>query len=150
MSGGYEEPLYLPRNSSMNSKNQIRYTQDYASSALHEAAHWCLAGKARRKCIDYGYLYEPPPRNETSQRRFELHELDVQAMEFLFSEGANVVFKVSLDDLNTTKEKAESFQVRVEKRATVWQLSGLPPRVVLFQDGLLWHMRRKFVEMSSG
>ena len=49
-----EEPIYLPADNEV-SYNRIIFTKDYFSSALHEIAHWCIAGEARRKEIDFGY-----------------------------------------------------------------------------------------------
>ena len=65
--GGAQEPLYLP--AAGVDRAIIRYTRDYARSALHELAHWCLAGVRRRGRVDYGYWYQPPPRSPDQQQR---------------------------------------------------------------------------------
>ena len=51
--GGAEEPFYEPGSAGRYAR--IRYTRDYAASAQHELAHWCIAGTARRRMSDYGY-----------------------------------------------------------------------------------------------
>ena len=45
--GGAPEPLYRP--GSTTGPAQLMYREDFPASALHEAAHWCIAGKARRQ-----------------------------------------------------------------------------------------------------
>ena len=47
LEGGAEEPLYLPTTS--HDPARILFTRDYFASALHEVAHWCVAGEARRQ-----------------------------------------------------------------------------------------------------
>lgn len=94
--GGAEEPLYLPR--AAGRPAIIRYTHDYPQSALHEVAHWCLAGDARRLLRDYGYWYQPPPRSEPDQSRFFAVESRVQGLELLFALAAGVRFHVSADN----------------------------------------------------
>ena len=39
--------------------NAIYFARGFYSSALHEIAHWLVAGKERRKLEDFGYWYEP-------------------------------------------------------------------------------------------
>ena len=70
------------------------------SSALHEVAHWCLAGRDRRKMVDFGYEYLPPPRDEIAQKIFLQAETRVQGLERLFSEVSGVSFSASLDNLD--------------------------------------------------
>ena len=150
MSGGYSEPLYMPGEQLGGGMNQVRYTYDYASSALHEASHWCMAGRTRRKLVDYGYFYDPPPRSAIMQRRFEYFELDVQALECLLSRSADIPFRASLNDVGTTLETADLFRCRVERRARNWLMSGLPPRAALFMNRLSCSTRVSFAEMSIG
>ena len=47
--GGAEEPLYLPKQGATLAR--LHFRSDYAASALHEVAHWCLAGTERRRCV---------------------------------------------------------------------------------------------------
>ncbi|MCH8543126.1 MAG: elongation factor P hydroxylase [Alcanivorax sp.] len=93
--GGAEEPLYQP-----GSPHRIVYTRDYFRSALHEVAHWCVAGAARRQQVDYGYWYAPDGRDAVQQRAFEQAEVKPQALELLFCEACGHPFTVSLDNLN--------------------------------------------------
>ena len=59
---GGAEPVYLPADAD-HPQNRIVFRLDYAASALHEIAHWCIAGAARRRLIDYGYWYSPDGRD---------------------------------------------------------------------------------------
>ena len=61
LEGGGEEPVYLPADARC-ANHRIVFRHDYAASALHEVAHWCIAGSARRKLHDYGYWYAPDGR----------------------------------------------------------------------------------------
>ena len=68
--GGAEEPLYQPATAS-DSYHALRYRADYFASALHEIAHWCIAGRQRRLLSDFGYWYTPEGRSSDQQRAFE-------------------------------------------------------------------------------
>jgi elongation factor P hydroxylase len=99
MEGGSAEPHFLP--GWLGGGAIIRYREDYAASALHEAAHWCLAGPRRRACPDYDYWYLPPPRPASAQQRFFAVEARVQALEWLFADAAGIPFSPSADNLAT-------------------------------------------------
>ena len=43
MVGGAAEPLYLPDRGTRTA--ELHYREDFAASALHEAAHWCIEVK---------------------------------------------------------------------------------------------------------
>ncbi len=60
--GGALEPIYRP-SEKPSEPHQIFFTHDYAASALHEVAHWCVAGEKRRLEVDYGYWYSPDGRD---------------------------------------------------------------------------------------
>ena len=92
--GGATEPLYLPAPSG-GELSILFYREDYVSSALHEAAHWCLAGEDRRKLRDFGYWYIPPSRNSNEQLAFEAVEVQPQALEWIFSLATGVSFHLS-------------------------------------------------------
>ena len=47
------EPLYLPVGHG-ESHARIIFAHGYFSSALHEVAHWCIAGDQRRQKVDFG------------------------------------------------------------------------------------------------
>jgi len=70
--GGADEPLYLP--AKHGKPHTIYYRDDYTSSALHECAHWCIAGPERRQLEDYGYWYAPDGRSREQQRSSGLPE----------------------------------------------------------------------------
>ena len=96
--GGAEEPLYLPPEGEQPA--QLFFRADYSSSALHEVAHWCLAGAKRRQRVDFGYEYIPPPRNSAEQRLFYQAELRTQSLEFCLAAAAGVRFTISTDNFN--------------------------------------------------
>jgi elongation factor P hydroxylase len=121
--GGAEEPLYLP--GTPGRPAVIRYTRDHAQSVLHELAHWCIAGRARRALPDYGYDYEPPPRNARSRARFLAVEARVQALELLFACTARVRFHVSPDDPG---HDPMDLSVCVAREGAVWLRHGFPLR----------------------
>ena len=95
--GGFDEPLYLPATDDRAA--EIRFRSDYPSSALHEVAHWCLAGERRRALEDYGYWYEAD-RDSSAQPAFECVEARPQALEWVFSRAVGCDFRVSADNLS--------------------------------------------------
>lgn len=109
--GGGAEPLYLPATTGRPAL--IRYTRDYAQSALHELAHWCFAGPERRRLADYGYWYDPPPRSAGQQARFEAAEVPIQGLEFLLALVAGVRFHVSADNPGAVAEDLPGLERRV-------------------------------------
>lgn len=96
LEGGHREPLYRPKSSAM-SHHCIYFREDYVASALHEVAHWCIAGRQRRGLVDYGYWYEPEGRSIEQQREFERVEIKPQALEWLFSNACDHSFYFSSD-----------------------------------------------------
>jgi elongation factor P hydroxylase len=132
--GGSPEPLYLP---GQHGWSVIRYTRDYAASALHELAHWCIAGKARRRKVDYGYWYAPPPRSAAAQKAFAAVELPVQALESVLARTCGLDFQVSVDDVEGgSAELAEHFSMAVAHRAAGLDRGKLPPRARRLIDAL--------------
>jgi elongation factor P hydroxylase len=134
MRGGADEPLYLP--ATPTGPAQVIYRDDYAASALHEAAHWCIAGPKRRALIDYGYWYVPPPRTPLQQQQFFHHEVRVQAIELLFAAAAGVAFRTSHDDPDLDGHEIEQFALAVEMEAGRLTARGLPLRAAWFRDAL--------------
>lgn len=55
---GGDEPIYLPA-SEEHRHHRIIFARGFYASALHEVAHWCIAGPQRRLLEDYGYWYHP-------------------------------------------------------------------------------------------
>ena len=104
MLGGAAEPLYVPAKlSDANQQSmpaQLYYREDYAASALHEAAHWCIAGASRRRLLDFGYTYLENPRTRQQQQFFYRLELKTQTLEMLFATQTDINFQVSADNLN--------------------------------------------------
>lgn len=134
--GGGEEPLYQPQTEA-EPLNKVIFTQDYYASALHEIAHWCLAGEKRRRLIDYGYWYRPDGRSETEQRLFEQVEIKPQAIEWLFSLAAGFNFNISLDNLTGNASHSENFLTQVYTQAKHYLSVGVPLRAELFKEKLL-------------
>ena len=111
--GGASEPLYQPGEN--GEPHRIFFREDYFSSALHEVAHWCVAGEARRQQLDYGYWYAPDGRDAGQQKLFERVEAKPQALEWLFSRACGRPFRVSIDNLDAAPVDAFGFQL------SVWQ-----------------------------
>lgn len=131
--GDANEPLYVPAHS-QNSVNRIHYRHDYFSSALHEVAHWCIAGKQRRQKTDYGYWYSPDGRNATQQQAFEMVETKPQALEYAFSMACGIEFSVSIDNLDALEnpEQQKRFVHEVEKQFNDYIDKGFPRRAQIF------------------
>ncbi len=104
--GGALEPLYRP-SADGGGLHVLHYRADYAASALHEIAHWCIAGAQRRTLTDFGYQYVPPPRSPAAQQRFLDAECRTQALEAVFAERAGVSFQVSIDNFPVPDMAAE-------------------------------------------
>lgn len=139
MVGGGAEPLFLP--ASCDRPARLVFTRDYVSSALHEAAHWCIAGAARRRLIDYGYHYYAPPRTAAQRQRFFTLERCCQALELLFATAAGQTFQVSIDDLDAPSDRAiatsaANFDTEVRAAAIAMDARGLPPRAAQLRDAL--------------
>lgn len=134
MAGGAVEPLYLPP--AGGRPGRVIYTRDYSASALHEAAHWCIAGVARRRVVDYGYWYESPPRSAQRQAAFFAAEVRSQALEGLFSKAAGLPFRVSVDNPDGAVEDLCEFEQRVAEAAAEMRRDGLAPRARMFATAL--------------
>lgn len=130
--GGANEPLYTP--ALTDAPAQIRYRDDFVSSALHEVAHWCIAGAVRRRQIDYGYWYAPDGRSRQQQWDFERVEARPQALEWVFSQCCGVPFALSLDNLSGDVDPADRlrFAGEVVSQAETFLAAGLPPRARRF------------------
>ncbi len=138
--GGAVEPLYEPPGPGR--PGHIWFRADYFASALHEVAHWCIAGARRRRLPDYGYWYAPDGRGAAEQRAFEQVEVAPQALESLFADAARSPFRVSLDNLHGTRDPDEAGRATVvfeaalaAERRRLLQI-GLPPRAAVFRAAL--------------
>ncbi len=132
---GDDEPVYLPASKSCT-YHQIVFAHGYYSSALHEIAHWCIAGKERRLKEDFGYWYEPDGRNEQQQKVFESVEIKPQAIEWAFCVAANKKFNVSADNLNGAEADTQAFKASVLKQVEHYLEKGFPTRAQQFIDAL--------------
>src|SRR5690606_31386666 len=91
--------------------------RDYFRSALHEVAHWCVAGAERRTREDYGYWYAPDGRDATQQANFLHVEVMPQALELLFCAACGHDFRVSLDNLDGEAGESGLFAQAVQREA---------------------------------
>lgn len=135
--GGAAEPLYVPATGS--GQHKLYYRDDFFASALHETAHWCIAGAARRQQRDFGYWYATEGRDSTAQRAFEAVEAAPQALEWFFSQACGWPFQVSVDNLDPqdgTLPDTRDFCDRVVAEALARQSRGLPERAAIFYRAL--------------
>jgi len=135
LQGGYAEPVYFP---SIDSKPAIiGYRQDYVRSALHEIAHWCVAGEQRRKLEDYGYWYEPDGRTAVQQTEFFRAEVKPQALEYAFCLALEISFEVSCDNLGSLDFDAQAeFHSQVLLQLSKMLREGFLSRAEIFLHGL--------------
>ena len=128
---GEHEPVYLPADKN-NDCHRIVFAHGYFASALHEIAHWCIAGKQRRLLEDYGYWYCADGRDESQQREFEQVEVKPQAIEWAFSLACGKRFDVSTDNLNGAEPDREAFTARVRAQLALYIRDGFPARAEAF------------------
>ncbi len=134
LDGGGSEPQYLP--DTANRLHRLIYREDFFASALHETAHWCIAGAQRRRQVDFGYWYLPDGRDAAAQRAFEAVEARPQALEWVFSVAAGVPFRPSADNLTGAGGDGAAFAQAVAGALHRYLENGLPPRAALFADAL--------------
>lgn len=134
--GGAPEPEYLPAGAG-RPFHQIIFTRDYFRSALHEIAHWCVAGAERRQLPDFGYWYAPDGRSAEQQGAFERVEIKPQALEWLFCEAAGHSFCVSLDNLNGEVTDSAPFKRGVVEQVNLYLSHGIPARPARLIGALL-------------
>ena len=133
---GGEEPIYLPADDA-TPYHRIIFARGFYASALHEIAHWCVAGPQRRLLEDFGYWYEPDGRTEQVQAEFEKVEIRPQAYEWILSMSAGFPFTVSCDNLNGDFEPDRvAFMSKVHAEVTTIFQQGLPLRVKMLSDAL--------------
>lgn len=132
---GDDEPFYEPGLD--KTPHKVVFAHGFFASALHETAHWCIAGEQRRQQFDYGYWYEPDGRNAAQQRAFEQVERKPQALEWLFSLCAGFTFDVSVDNLNGVDVDRQAFRRHVAEQLTEYlETDTLPPRAEIFAKAL--------------
>lgn len=142
--GGGHEPVYLPDPKKIPNKpikepeekvlHEIVYKEDYFASALHEIAHWCIAGYRRRQKIDYGYWYVEK-RSASQQVEFQQFEQKPQALEWILSAACQFPFRLSYDNLEESID-AENFGLMVQQKVIEYLEKGLPPRASDFAQCL--------------
>ncbi len=137
---GANEPFY--KAAKADQPAIIYFREDFFASALHEIAHWTIAGKERRQKDDFGYWYEADGRNLEQQKQFEKVEVKPQAIEWLFSLACNQPFHFSADNLSLANEASECFKKAVRDQAFQYLQQGLPPRAQVLFNHLLKAFRK--------
>ncbi|HEX5515705.1 MAG TPA: elongation factor P hydroxylase [Gammaproteobacteria bacterium] len=132
---GEDEPIYLPADQD-HPHHRVIFAHGFYASALHEVAHWCIAGAARRQLVDYGYWYRPDGRNAAEQVEFERVEARPQALEWAFSIAAGFRFNVSADNLSGLPVDLAAFRRRVYQELRNYAERGFPPRGQRFMTRL--------------
>ena len=132
---GEDEPIYLPADENRDF-HAIFFAHGFFSSALHECAHWLVAGAERRQLIDFGYWYEPDGRNADQQALFQKVEIKPQAIEWILSVACGYRFQVSIDNLNGQSSDTNAFKESVYQQVLVYCQKGLPKRAELFRRAL--------------
>lgn len=132
---GEDEPLYAPASEKCRF-HRIIFAHGFFASALHETAHWCLAGNARRLLEDFGYWYMPDGRDEEQQKTFEQVEIKPQAIEWAFCVAAGKKFNVSADNLDGATPDTIAFKENVYQQVQHYLDNGFPQRAQQFIDAL--------------
>lgn len=132
---GEHEPIYLPAGQGAP-YHQIVFAHGFYASALHEIAHWLVAGPKRRLLEDYGYWYCPDGRNKDQQAEFEAVEVKPQAIEWALSVAAGFDFNVSVDNLNGEQSCRFAFQRRVQQQVFELLASGFNQRTTALLKAL--------------
>ena len=136
LEGGGREPLYVPSPDPALRPHRVVYREDYFASALHEVAHWCLAGSKRRRLEDYGYWYAPDGRSQARQLDFERVEARPQAIEWILSDICGFPFELSADNLEANQGPSPGFERAVRREKQEFLAHGLPPRAAVFRGAL--------------
>lgn len=137
---GADEPFYQAPVG--NKPATIFSSHDYFSSALHECAHWCIAGEKRRQMDDYGYWYAADGRTPEQQQEFFKVEQKPQALEWAFALASNLPFRLSLDNLNNPSGDAKAFREQVFSALKDYFELGFPPRATRMIQTLCRYYRQ--------
>lgn len=133
---GDDEPIYLPADEQVP-YHRIVFAHGFFASALHEISHWCIAGEARRRLVDFGYWYCPDGRDALTQGQFEAVEIKPQAFDWLFCAAAGFPFNVSCDNLDGDFEPDRiAFQRKVHAQVMQYLEHGVPVRPQRFIHAL--------------
>ena len=138
---GDDEPIYIPSGLAVDGYrkqdfHQIVFAHGFFRSALHEIAHWLVAGAQRRLQLDYGYWYAPDGRNALQQAKFEQVEVAPQALEWILTKACAHPFAVSVDNLSGEATDATAFKRAVLNRVHALQQCGLSARAEAFRTAL--------------
>lgn len=132
---GDDEPVYLPADDQYP-HNRIIFAHGFFASALHEIAHWCVAGVERRQQEDFGYWYKPDGRTAEEQQLFESVERRPQAYEWILSVSAGKGFHFSADNLSAGIGASPQFKQSVLQQVYDTLEQGMNPRLQLLSDQL--------------
>jgi len=132
---GGQEPVYKPADE-VEGYHRVVFSHDYVASALHEVAHWCVAGASRRSLEDYGYWYAADGRNSEQQAEFERVEVKPQALEWILSVAAGLPFRVSADNLEAELGASEAFKDAIYAQVLTYLTAGVNERVIALVDAL--------------
>lgn len=132
---GGDEPMYFPE-SKDKPHAEVVFARGFFASALHEIAHWLVAGAHRRTLEDYGYWYEPDGRDDEKQALFQKVEIKPQSIEWILSKACGFTFRVSNDNLNGSEGNPEAFKRDIYQQVTQYIDKGLPERTKVFQEAL--------------
>jgi len=129
---GNDEPLYTPSSETCG-YHRIIFAHGFFASALHEVAHWCLAGASRRLLEDFGYWYIPDGRDQVQQTKFEQVEIKPQAIEWALCVAVGKEFEVSVDNLSGTGHTCRTlFRQAVYQQVEIYLSTGFPRDAQIF------------------
>lgn len=126
---GDDEPIYLPADNEFTS-HRIIFAHGFFASALHEIAHWMVAGEKRRLIEDYGYWYEPDGRTALQQAEFEKVEVVPQAIEWAIAVSCGFNFDVSADNLSGIEIDRMAFKHKVYQQVLNYLEHGFSARTL--------------------
>lgn len=135
-----KEPIYRPADT-QSPYHRIIFAHGFFASALHEIAHWCVAGPQRRLLEDFGYWYQPDGRSAEQQAEFERVEVKPQALEWIFSQAANFPFQFSADNIALNNQASDTFKNAVYHQVSAYLSGNLPRDAKIWTTCLLQHYR---------
>lgn len=141
---GADEPVYLPPDAN-SAYARIVFAHGFFSSALHEIAHWCIAGRERRNYVDFGYWYAPDGRSPGQQQEFEALEIKPQAIEWILARAAGFRYRVSCDNLLSGPYDLDRFKGNIQSEVMRRLHVGLPERTDLLVKALIGFYQPGFV-----
>ncbi len=131
---GESKAVYLPADEIVP-YHRLIFAQDVYSSALHEIAHWCIAGKERRQVVGFGY-HNQHEGLAMQQQAFKKAEVKPQALEWILSKACQHSFRASMDDQTVEKCEIRSFKDAIFKQVICYCHQGLPKRAGVFRKAL--------------